>query len=121
MKILLTVLLFFGAVSAEASGKLSLQNNFFQDLDGKGHTYRPMVGLGIYEFIFRKKVALNSWVGYGNQPLELTPDVNWFTAKVQLDFFVGDFTLAPGVQYSYIPTYHEDRLNPYLKIDYRLW
>ncbi len=109
------------SVQAMASGKITLQNNFFQDNVNGGHDYRPMIGVQVYEFLIGKKVAVNSWTGYGVQPLELKSDVEWFTTKNQLDFFVGRFTVSPGLQYAWIPTYNEHRLNPYLKLDWKLW
>lgn len=121
MKYILTAIFcLFVASTSNAMGKLSLQNNLYQDGKG-GHTYRPMIGLSVYEFIIGKKVAFSSWTGYGNQFLELSEDVNWLSTKNQLDFFVGRFTLAPGIQYSYIPTFKDHRMMPYLKVDMRLW
>lgn len=110
------VALIFASVFAEASGKLSLQNNVYKD--GR---YRPMVGFGIYEPMFAGKVAINSWTGYGNQPFELSPDVNWFTTKNQIDVHLSKLTLSPGFQYSFVWPFEEERSWLYLKIDYKLW
>lgn len=102
---------------AQASGKISLQNNFFEG----GKKYRPMIGLGIYEPIFGGSVALNSWTGYGNQPFDLNPDVDWFTTKNQIDFHFKRMTLSPGFQYSFVSPFGEERSWVYFKVDYKLW
>lgn len=107
----------FSGASAEASGKITLQNNFF---DG-GKKYRPMIGFGIYEPLFAGTVALNSWTGYGNQPFDLNPDVDWLTTKNQIDFHLSRFTLSPGFQYSFVSPFSDERAWVYVKLDYKLW
>lgn len=105
-------------VDAEASGKITLQNNFYNG----GKDYRPLIGLGIYEpILFKGKVAVNSWTGYGNQPFDLNPDVNWFTTKNQIDFHLSKITVSPGYQYSFVWPYKEERQWFYVKLDYKLW
>lgn len=105
------------AMNAEASGKLTLQNNFYN----QGKDYRPMIGLGIYEPIFGGGVAFNSWTGYGNQPFDLNPDTQWFTTKNQIDFHMKRLTVSPGFQWSYVWPYNEERNWFYVKLDYKLW
>lgn len=100
-----------------ASGKITLQNNLYNG----GKDYRPMIGFAIYEPIFGGSLALNSWTGYGNQPFDLSPDVNWFTTKNQIDFYISRLTVSPGFQYSIVEPYNEERSWVYLKLDYKLW
>lgn len=113
--VLITCVMF--SPGADASGKISIQNNFFD----QGKKYRPMIGLGIYEPIFGGALAINSWTGYGNQPFDLSSDVDWFTTKNQLDFYFGKLTVSPGFQYSFVSPYKEDRSWLYMKLDYKLW
>lgn len=105
------------AEGAHASGKITLQNNLFKG----GKEYRPMLGLAIYEPFFGGSLAFNSWTGYGNQPFDLSPDVNWFTTKNQIDFYLKRMTISPGFQYSFVDPYGEERSWVYLKLDYKLW
>lgn len=117
MKLLTAIAILLTATMASASGKISLQNNLYDD----GKTYRPMVGFQVYEMM-TKTIGLNSWVGYGVQPLEVKDDVNWLVAKVQADVFMKKFTVSPGLQYKNILSGQgEDDFIPYLKIDYKLW
>ncbi len=113
----LSIALFTSLPEASASGKITLQNNFFEN----GQKYRPMIGLGIYEPMFGGLVALNSWSGYGNQPFDFNPDANWMTTKNQLDFHIKRFTISPGFQWSYVLPYEEERSWVFLKVDYKLW
>lgn len=121
MKFFLSFFVLFGCMlfspGSHASGKITLQNNLFEG----GKQYRPMIGLGIYEPIFGGALAINSWTGYGNQPFDLSPDVNWFTTKNQIDFHISRLTVSPGFQYSFVTPYDEDRSWVYLKLDYKLW
>lgn len=109
--------LLFVADYAHASGKITVQNNFFN----KGADYRPMIGLQIYETIWTGRLAFNSWTGYGNQPFDVNPDVNWFTTKNQIDVYYKRFTLSPGYQFSFVSPWKEQRDWVYLKLDYKLW
>lgn len=113
MKTLIALLLI--GSSAFAGGKLSLQNNMYND----GKDYRPQIGFGIYQPVFG--MAFNSWTGYGEQPLEAKRDSNWFTTKNQVDLFVGRMTISPGVQYIKAMSYDDQRTYAYLKLDYQLW
>lgn len=100
---------------AGASGKLSLQNNFYKD-----GTYRPMIGLAIYQKLIRD-TAFNGWAGYGNQYLEDHDDVNWFVAKAQLDVYMKRFTVAPGVQVKHLPGENYSESMPYVKVELNIW
>lgn len=117
---ILFVLAAFTTAPANASGKLTLQNNF----QNGGKDYRPMVGFGIYEPI-TSLAHLNAWTGYGKVSLEDTEDVNWFVAKAQVDLHIfNKFTLAPGVQWRTIDSDHTDSRRDttvYARIDYQLW
>ena len=115
--LILTLALIIAAGSAQASGKLSLQNNFYNN----GTEYRPLVGVAVYERL-AKTLALNSWVGYGVQPLEIKGDVNWLVAKAQVDMeFSRRWTVAPGVQYKTLLDDATTDLVPYIKVDLKLW
>lgn len=114
MKLFLVTFLF--SVSAMAGGKLTLQNNFHN----QGKDYRPMFGLSIYQPLIAN-TAFNSWTGVGEQPFEINPDVTWFTTKNQLDFNFTRLTVSPGVQYTHINPYKENRTHVFIKVDYKLW
>lgn len=116
MKLILSILTILTLTQAHATGKLSLQNNVYNS----GQTYRPALGFSMYEPFF-KRFASNTFLGYGNMPLEAKSDVNWFVAKTQLDIYVGKWTIAPGVQAKYIAPYKETELMEFVKIDMRLW
>lgn len=118
---LLTLCAFVGVQSnqAQASGKITLQNNFFDE----GREYRPTVGFQIYEKLTRGS-AFNFWTGYGAQPLEALnydDNTNWYVAKGQLDLYFGRFTISPGVQYKKIIDDSFDDTHGFLKIDYKIW
>lgn len=120
-KIIIAALICLGATPAFASGKITLQNNLYDE----GKTYRPMVGLSVYEKL-TKHVAVNSWLGYGIQPLEIKDDVNWLVGKLQADLKFGHkVTVSPGYQYKHLfgdsDTPSEDHHIPYFSISYQLW
>jgi hypothetical protein len=105
------------SASVFATGKLTLQNNLY---DG-GKTYRPMVGFGIYQPLF-KWAAVNLWSGYGVMPLEATDDTQWLVAKGHVDMYFGKWTIAPGVQVKKLLSGdREEVANAYLKVEYKLW
>lgn len=111
---LITLLL---SANVFAAGKLTLQNNLY---DG-GKTYRPMVGFGIYQPVF-KWAAFNFWSGYGVMPLESSDDTQWLVAKSELDMYVGKWTIAPGVQIKkLLSNGREEVTNAFVKLEYRLW
>lgn len=102
--------------SANASGKLSLQNNMFND----GKDYRPMIGLAIYQPLIWK-MSFTSWTGYGIQPLETKDDVNWFVTKNQVDFRYNKWTFSPGYHYQEVLKPRENKSYAFIKVDYQLW
>ena len=106
----------FCAFSAEASLKLSAQANMY---DGAEKT-RPAVGLSYYQPMF-KTVALNSFVGYGDEPFEVKDDALWFVSKAQLDFYFGKWTVSPGITYKHIEPYDQSRSYGFVKADYKLF
>lgn len=110
---LITLLL---SAACYASGKLSVQGNWYDD----GKEVRPMVGFNVYEKL-AKRLAVNSWVGYGNQFLETHQDVNWFVAKAQLDMSMKRVTVSPGISYKALPDDNFHDVIPYLKLDLQLW
>jgi hypothetical protein len=114
MKKLIFGALLFCGLNAHATLKLQTQANVYEK-----DVVKPVVGLSYYQ-PFLKYFALNSWVGYGSEPLEQDPDVNWLSAKAQLDVHIGRFTIAPGYQFktSYPENNHRDY--PYLRVDYKI-
>jgi hypothetical protein len=119
MKALFTICILLLGHECFASGKLSLQNNFYNDSE-RDIVYRPAIGLTVYEKIMNT-VASNSWVGYGAQYLETQSDVNWFVAKSQIDVYHRSLTVSPGVLYKWLPDTETQDIITYLKIDYKLW
>jgi len=116
----LTILLFAGV--ACASGKITVQDNAYEN----GKVHRPMVAFGVYQNLkdvlpMGKHLALNLWTGYGVQPLEVKDDVNWLVAKGQLDVIFSKVTVGMGVQYKDIIGEDVQDVIPYLKVDYKLW
>lgn len=111
----LAILLFSATVFA--SGKISLQGNWYDS----GKNVKPMVGFGVYEKLV-KNAYLNAWTGYGVQPLEIKDDVNWYVAKAQVDMRFNKLTVAPGVQYKNLPnTPGTSQTYPYFRLDWQLW
>lgn len=120
-KLIIASLICLGTVPAFASGKITLQNNLYDE----GKTYRPMIGFGVYEKL-TKKLHLNAWTGYGIQPLEVKDDVNWLVAKAQVDMEMGKrLVVSPGYQYKHLfgdsDTPSEDHHIPYFSLSYKLW
>lgn len=107
---------FLFSMTAFAGGKFTIQNNFYNE----GKDYRPTFGLGIYQHLFAN-VAFNSWTGTGEQPFEFNPDTRWFTTKNQIDMHFDRLTVSPGVQYTHINPYKENRTHFYVRLDYKLW
>lgn len=116
MRGLIFSILILISCQAFASGKITLQNNFFNE----GKVYRPMVGLQVYQRL-SDKVAINTWAGYGIQPLEIKDDVKWLVAKAQLDFQIKKVTLAAGLQYKHLVGEGITDHIPFIKLDYQLW
>lgn len=117
MKYLLTCVLgVLLPLSAMASGKISLQGNWYNE----GKDVRPVVAIQAYEKV-AKNLYLNAWAGYGNQFLEVRDDVDWAVAKAQIDMRMKQWTFSPGVQYKYLIDSRVDDVIPYLKADYQLW
>ena len=106
----------FTAGSIFASGKISIQNNLH---DG-GQTYGHIIGLSVYEKI-TKGIAVNSWFGYGDTPFASNEDTKWITAKGQIDFYLKNLTLSPGIQYRETIDQSASDTIPYFKIEYTLW
>jgi hypothetical protein len=116
MKYILSIVLFVTMNVAHGMGKLSLQNNFYNN----GKDYRPQMGLVIYQPLIWK-MAFNSFTGFGIQPLEEQKDVKWFVTKNQIDFKYNKWTFSPGYQYQ--ETLQDDVVKQFafVKVDYQLW
>lgn len=111
---ILATLLF--ATTVFASGKLSVQGNWYEE----GKAVRPTIGFSVYEKLIGK-TYLNAWTGYGTQFLETHDDVNWYIAKAQVDMRFGNLTASPGLTYKKLVDDHFDDVIPYFKVDYQLW
>lgn len=113
-------LILLAGASAQASGKLTLQNNLYND----GTTYRPTVGFGVYERV-AKGLAVNAWTGYGVMPLESSDDTEWFVAKAQIDFEMSGrlkrLTVSPGITYKQIINEDFSDKIGFLRLDWKLW
>lgn len=126
MKKLLMLAILLSCTGAMARGKLSLQNNLYND----GKTYRPTLGFSVYE-PFLKGVALNAYAGAGSAPDEdpknvrWSTDAHWAVAKVQLDFQgshkLDGWTISPGLGYKTLIGEEYSDSYGFLRIDKTLW
>lgn len=126
MKKLLMLAILLSCTGAMARGKLSLQNNLYND----GKTYRPTLSFGVYE-PFLKGVAVNAWAGIGAVPdddvdkAHWGSDTQWLVAKLQLDFqgshSLEGWTFSPGVSTKKLLNEDFQDNVGYLKVDYQLW
>lgn len=100
---------------AQASGKLSLQGNVYD----QGEFVRPAAGFSIYQKMM-KNIAFNSYAGIGTEPFTYRKDVMWTTAKAEVQFYNGAWTLSPGVAIK-----DTDMSTPrsymFIKIERQLW
>jgi hypothetical protein len=118
MKKILVLMSLLFSMSVFASGKLTVQPQYF----GNSHKVTPMIGLSIYEKIFTPKVAYNGWIGYGDQAIVDKDNVSWFSMKNMIDFQVTNrLVLSPGIQT--VKSSKDERYeNRYLvKASYKLW
>jgi hypothetical protein len=116
MKFVLATALLFVGLSANASLKLQLQANGYEG----GDKTRPQVGLAYYQPLM-KKVALNTWMGMGQEPFLTKETVTWATAKASLDFFIKDVTLGIGGQVKDIEGADNSRAYGFVKLEYKLF
>lgn len=116
MKKLLLVLLFVSS-TAFGSGKVSVQPNYWPHLN----KVTPVVGLAIYEHISKGSVAYNSWTGLGDQPVLGKENVLWMTTKQEIEIYMGDLTVTPGIQINYIPETNDVLKNVHVKVSAKLW
>ncbi len=116
MRFILAVLTVF-SVTSHASLKLTAQLNGYDTFQHP----RPMLGLGFYQPLMRD-IALNTWAGVGDEPFDIKPDVVWMTAKAQVDFKWGSWTIAPGYAYKHAgEPYNYGRDYAYIKVDYQIF
>jgi hypothetical protein len=118
MKSILVLISLLFSLSVFASGKISVQPQYFTH----SQKVTPMVGLSVYEKILIPEIAYNGWVGYGDQAFESRENVNWFSMKHSIDLQVTNrVTLSPGIQTvkSSKDTDYENRY--LLKVSYKLW
>lgn len=108
-------ILVFAGLMANASLKLTLQENLYD----QAKKPRSMFGLGWYQPLM-EGAALNTWLGVGSEPFEVKEDVDWFTAKSQVDMIFGRFTLSPGLAYKYAMPYDEGKVFPYIRVDFKI-
>lgn len=91
-----------------------------------GKTF-PVFGLSIYENLFTKKVAFNSWSGIGNLPEYEMPDYSqsddvwWMTTRNQIDIHHRKVTFSPGFQL--LKTTEDESWNTryYVRMTFQLW
>lgn len=120
MKLKLFFLAIFTLLSVNcfASGKISVQGNYFW----QSKQWFPQVGLSVYERLVGNTLAYESWTGGGGQDFELHPDIRWYTTKQDLVLNLGhNLALAGGVQISYIRPYNEFNNNAHVKLSVKLW
>ena len=87
----------------------------------------PQIGLGVYEKI-GKLGAYNGWVGTGEPIFQMmnqdqNQDLQWFTMKHSLEFYIHRFTIAPGIQFVWDDRGGWSKRNDvmFVKIGYTLW
>jgi hypothetical protein len=122
MKLLILSLFLFSNL-ALAKGSFMAQPTYDETT---GRTF-PVFGLSIYENLFTKKIAFNSWSGIGNLPeYELmdkttTNDAWWMTTRNQIDIHHRRVTFSPGVQV--LKTTEDQAWNTryYLRMTFQLW
>lgn len=111
------------ASTAMATGKLVLQNNFY-DFGKSEDIYKPMIGFAVYEKLM-SNTHFNSWIGGGSTPMEESDDVRWLVAKAQLDIQIKKVTVSPGFQYKHIfgddDSLAKDIQMPFFALSYNLW
>lgn len=102
--------------SVFASGKITVEGRANERKE-----VRPVIGFSVYQPLF-KRLAWNSWTGYGSQDLPVSNDVHWLTAKneAQLDFGHG-FKLSPGLIYKHNYTSGQSEWLYTLKAEQALW
>lgn len=114
-KLLIAIILLSG-LTANASLKLQLQGNGY---DNGTHT-RPQVGVAFYQPIM-KKVALNTWAGGGYEAFQTKEQVRWSSAKASLDYYFKDLTVAIGAQVKDIQGADNSRSYGFVKLEYKLF
>lgn len=122
MKLLLATLMLFSNL-ALAKGSFMAQPTYDETT---GKTF-PVFGLSIYEHLFTKAVAFNSWSGIGNLPEYEMPDYSnssdvwWMTTRNQIDVHYRKITFSPGFQM--LKTTEDEAWNTryYLRMTFQLW
>ena len=103
---------------ASASGRISIQPNYWFNTK----RWSPLVGLAVYEHIWRGRIAYNGWLGAGEQPFAGRESVWWYTMKHDIDVqFLPRLTISPGVQVNYIVPWKEVQGNVHAKLSVQLW
>lgn len=83
----------------------------------------PQIGLAVYEKV-GKLGAYNGWVGTGEPIFQsIDPDLQWFTMKHSMEFYINRFTIAPGIQMVWDDRGGWGKRNDimFVKIGYTLW
>lgn len=114
----LMIMLMLVNVNAFASGKISVQGNYWWQTK----QWYPQVGLSVYERLVGNTLAYESWTGGGGQDFETNPDVQWYTTKQDLVLNMGhNLSLSGGVQISYIKPFNDFNNNAHVKMSVKLW
>lgn len=122
MKKLFTVLaIFLAAATATASGKITIQPMYNTTSE---KVLAPQIGLSIYQK-FPMNAAYVGWFGTGEPLVQATEEDNlrWYTMKNSIEAYVGNFTVAPGIQHIWnaedgFEKKHEIIM---LKVGYQIW
>lgn len=99
---------------SHAKGTLAVTGNYFK----AEKDLKPMLGLAIYEPLWKGVVAYNSWTGGGETVLNKD---TWLTTKQSLEMYAGKFTVGAGFQLDYNMSEKEIKDSLFMKVGYRLW
>lgn len=95
MRIIVLLVTLMTAATVNASGKLSLQLNHWDSVQG----HKPLMGLSVDEKLIGK-LYVNSWTGFGSRPdfTDSDPgDKKWISGKIGLEYRFPGFSVGAGV------------------------
>lgn len=102
-----------------ASAKLSLRSQYHILQKKAGAT----AGLSIYERLFSDDIHLNMWSGMGYRPgMAQDTGVMWYGTSTDIDFKVSSrWTVSPGFQLRFSPTFDDKDNSASVKVSYQIW
>jgi hypothetical protein len=123
MRLVLAFMLVFLSTEALATGRLSLE---LRDYQGGDKIY-PIVGLAINEKLFAN-LHFNSWIGYGQRPVEELGDKDWVAYRAGVEAYFGGLAVGGGL-FQNLTTSAFDldsfdvggEMGAYVKGSYQLW